>query len=191
MKRLLAALILSVSFPTLAWATQILPMTADDLAKNADLVFVGTCLSRTAPAGTPPHTEYIFKIENAIKGGLEKAATVTLRQWGGTSDATTRVPRLLGMPDYVPGQSYMLYLGAETSAGLRAPVGLGQGVFKVMKRADGTVVVENEWGNRFLFPASGEAPVPTKGKAVGPVRSADHLRLNDLIQSVRKTEGAS
>jgi hypothetical protein len=175
------------------WATQILPQTSDDLAQKADLIFVGTCLTRTVKEGPPVHTEYTFKIETPVKGTLQPGETFTVRQWGNLPGAAASTgiagPRLLGMPSYEPGQSYMLFLGPQSQSGFRAPVGLGQGVFHVTKAADGSTVVQNEMGNRFLFP-SNTAPVVKPGKAVQPPASTvGPLRLNDFIQTIRKSGG--
>lgn len=167
-------------------ATQILPQTSDELSQKADLIFVGTCLTREVKAGPPTHTEYTFKIETPVKGKLHAGETLTLRQWGGLPGAFVKGPRLIGMPSYEPGQMYMLFLGATSQAGFRTPVGLGQGVFRVQKAADGTTVVLNELGNRFLFPAE---PAAKSGKAVQhPSHPPGPLPLNDFIQTIRKTE---
>lgn len=187
-------LILSLMLYSLwGWATQVLPQSADDLSQKADVIFVGTCLTRTVKEGPPVHTEYTFKIETPVKGNVQAGAPFTVRQWGGLPGSASSVklsgPRLLGMPTYEPGQNYMLFLGPESAAGFRVPVGLGQGVFHVVKSADGSTVVQNEMGNRFLFPSEA-APVVKPGKAVQPpARAAGPLRLNDFIQTIRKSEG--
>jgi hypothetical protein len=172
-------------------ATQILPMTAEELSKNAELVFVGTCLSREFRPGNIPATEYTFKIENAVKGGLQTGTLITFRQWGGAPTATRPdipAPRLVGMPVYEPGQSYTLFLGAESQAGLRFPVGGGQGVFRVTK-SGGSTSVKNELDNRFLYPSAAAAK-NAAGKSVRPAGPAGgEVNLNDLIQTVRKTGG--
>ncbi len=189
MKRAMVVLALMGIWCGPALSTQILPMTADDLSRNAELVFVGTCLSREFKAGNIPFTEYTFKIEDAVKGGLQTGAIFTLRQWGAAPAATRPgipAPRLVGMPVYSPGQSYTLFLGPESQAGLRFPVGGGQGVFRVTK-SYGTSSVKNEVDNRFLYPST--APVKT-GKSVRPAGPAGgEINLNDLIQTVRKSGG--
>lgn len=181
--------VLSLIYVRGASATQLLPLTADDLSLKADVVFVGTCLTRTPKEGPLVHTEYTFKIDTVVKGTQQPGSSFTFRQWGSLPGATKSQfagPRLLGMPSYEPGQSYMLFLGGETSEGFRAPVGLGQGVFRVMKAADGSTIVQNELGNRFLYP-SDVAPSISKGKAVAtPSHPSGPLHLNDFIQSLRK-----
>ena len=193
MRRWLIILVIVLGVQTGGWATQVLPQTSEDLAQKADLIFVGTCVTRSVKEGPPVHTEYTFKIETPVKGSLQAGSVLTVRQWGGlpggVSSAKLSGPRLVGMPTYEPGQSYMLFLGPESAAGFRAPVGLGQGVFRVVKSAEGSTVVQNEMGNRFLFPSEA-APVAKSGKAVQPsARAAGPLRLNDFIQTIRKAEG--
>lgn len=193
MRRWLIILVIVLGVQTGGWATQVLPQSSEDLTQKADLIFVGTCLTRTVKDATPVHTEYTFKIETPVKGALQAGEVFTLRQWGGLPNTATPKgltgPRLLGMPSYDPGQSYMLFLGQPTQAGFRVPVGLGQGVFHVTKSADGATVVQNEMGNRFLFPAEA-APVVKSGKAVQPpARAAGPLRLNDFIQTIQKSRG--
>lgn len=170
-------------------ATQILPVTADELSKDADLVFVGTCLSREFRPGNTPYTEYTFKIEDAVKGKLQTGATLAFKQWGaapGAAQPGVSAPRLVGMPTYEPGQHYMIFLGLQSQAGLRFPVGGGQGVFRVTQ-SGGSTTVKNELDNRFLYPAA----APSKGAVGKSIRPAGpvggELQLNDLIQTVRKT----
>lgn len=173
-------------------ATQILPMDEAQLTNSADVIFVGTCLTREVKVGPPVATEYTFKIETAVKGVPQTEPTFTFRQWG-TLPGTTlpkglSAPRLLGMPTYEPGTKYLLFLGPESSVGFRSPVGLGQGVFTVTQAADGSALIQNEMGNRFLFPI--ESLGPKKGKAVGPsAPSAGPLHLDDFLKTVRKTGG--
>lgn len=192
MKRLIAVLLL-VASGSIADATQILPMTADDLSKNAELVFVGTCLSREFKAGNIPYTEYTFKIENAVKGNLVAGAAFNLRQFGaapGTTRPGVPAPRLIGMPVYDPGQSYMVFLGPENQAGLRFPVGGGQGVFRVTK-SGGSTSVKNDLDNRFLYPSAASSTAKSAaGKSIPPAGPVGgEINLNELIQTVRKTGG--
>lgn len=190
MKKWLAVVLILVAAPA-TWATMVLPQSAETLSQKAELIFVGTCLGRVVKAGPPIYTEYSFQIEDAVKGALEPGTTFSLRQWGGTPGqhpaGVKSAPRLIGMPSYVQGERYMLFLGAESQAGLRAPIGLGQGVFRVTTAADGTITVQNEMGNRFLYPAADAA---TTGKSVRPTsRTTGPLRLNEFIQEIRKSGG--
>lgn len=190
MRKMIAAVtfILMLVVGNGGWATQILPRTAVELSNGAELIFVGTCLSREFKPGNIPYTEYTIKIENAIKGDLQPGSTFTFRQWGaapGMARAGIPAPRLVGMPTYELGQTYMLFLGPKNKADLRFPVGGGQGVFRVTKSA-GSSTVKNELDNRFLYPVAAP-PKGREGKSVrpvGPVGGA--LDLNDLIQTVRK-----
>lgn len=186
-------LVLALGMAPATWATMVLPQTAESLTQKAELIFVATCLSQAVKAGPPVHTEYTFKIEEAVKGGLAPGATFTLRQWGGVPGqhpaGVKSAPRLIGMPGYVPWERYMLFLGTESQAGFRAPIALGQGVFRVTKAADGTVTVQNEMGNRFLYPSAAPDDATT-GKSVRPTsRSTGPLRLNEFIHDIRKSGG--
>lgn len=175
------------------WATQILPMTAEELSKDAELVFVGTCLSREVKAGPPVGTEYTFKIETVVKGALQTGSVLTFRQWGALPGTTlpggVSAPKLLGMPVYEVGRKLLLFLGPQSSRGFRSPVGLGQGVFALMQAEDGSTIIQNEMGNRFLFP-TGVVGGVTKGKSLGTsAPPAGPLRLNDFLKTVRNAGG--
>lgn len=177
------------------WATQVLPKSADDLAHDADVVFVGTCLTRDVKAGPPVATEYTFKIETAVKGPVQAGSTFTFRQWGALPGTVLpkglSAPRLLGLPNYEVGRKVMLFLGPVSSAGFRTPIGLGQGVFTVLQAEDGSTIIQNEMGNRFLFPTESGSGA-TGPKAVGaPPRPAGQLHLNDFLQTIRKAGGQS
>jgi hypothetical protein len=166
-------------------ATMVVPQSAQTLTEKAAVIFVGTCQNREVKAGTPDFTEYTFTIETVAKGALQPGEKFVVKQWGGTPPARSARMRIAGMPIYEPGRKYMVFLGPENASGLRAPVGMGQGVFQVLPSADGQTVVQNSLGNRWLFPQGGTV---TPGKSVGPAPSQS-LQLNDFVKTIRSIGG--
>lgn len=62
---------------------------------------------------------------------------------------------LPGMPSFALGEELLLFLSQESSAGLRIPVGLAQGKFRIVRDARGVRTLVREAGELELFdPAS-------------------------------------
>jgi hypothetical protein len=62
---------------------------------------------------------------------------------------------LAGMPSFAPGEEILLFLSEESTAGLRVPVGLAQGKFRIVRDARGVRTLLREEGELELFdPAS-------------------------------------
>jgi hypothetical protein len=137
-------------------------MNLDQLAGNAARVIVGTCLgmSESATAEGIPFTEYSFDVDEVLRGSAGQRLTV--RQFGRPNSAEvngyTQVLKVQGMPSYKPGDRVLLFLTAESSIGLSAPVGLFQGAFKVGTGANGDLEAVNSADNVGLFLGMEELP---------------------------------
>jgi hypothetical protein len=120
-----------------AWA--ILPTTLGDLTASAGRIFWGQCVAAKAEtlqvAGAHiPVIIYTFRVSEYLKGAGPN--TITFRQVGTREGGPRDLGRLAGLPVYVPGTEYVLFLLPESSAGLTSPAGAGQGAFVV---SDGQV----------------------------------------------------
>lgn len=73
-----------------------------------------------------PSTRYTAKVASVLKG--ESAATIEWIQPGGTIDGESLV--IAGIPQFAPGDSFIMFLSEESTAGHRLPIGLGQGAFR-------------------------------------------------------------
>jgi hypothetical protein len=131
-----------------------------ELVQEAQRIFVGVCVAVRDGAlvrpngGSIPYTEYTFVVRDVLKGSLEER--VTIRQFGtrqprptadGRHAVVTRVP---SMPEYEPGEEFLLFLVGDSTLGLTSPVGLAQGAFRITDVAGARVAV-NGFGNAGLF----------------------------------------
>jgi len=157
---------LPFSYP--AFAAMVLLVDLDEMITRADRIFVGTCLSVrqgliSVGGGTLPMTMYTFEVSEPLKG--LPPGQVTFKQVGLSSAQVHVLPEaapgrtfqsplhILGMPEYRPGDEVLLFLTAESSAGLTAPVGLFQGAFFARKDAlSGKKFLSNGIQNAGLVP---------------------------------------
>jgi hypothetical protein len=138
-----------------AQATKLKLVNLEKIAYGAARIFSGTCLrveDITLSESEAPATRYTFRVEDRIKGNV--AETVVLTQIGvrepRVDQGRAHVFRIPGMPVYREGERVMLFLIAESPAGLSSPVGLSQGAFRISER-QGKMTVRNEWNNAGLW----------------------------------------
>lgn len=128
-------------------ATRAVHRNADELARLADRIFVGTCISAEEKHdGSLRFTQYLFAVEEHLKdGGRPTRPLVTVRQLAAPPGGV-----VVGLPSYRPGARYLLMLHADSEIGLTSPVGFAQGAFLLYPSADGERAV-NPLGNLGLF----------------------------------------
>lgn len=115
-------------------------LTIEQMAQQASAVVRGRVgEARTARFGALVYTLHRFEAAEKWKGapiaGLEVAVL------GGTYEGVTY--RFAGAPELKAGDEYVLFLWTGPS-GRTQIVGLSQGVFRVVQRADAAVVVRTE-----------------------------------------------
>jgi hypothetical protein len=108
--------------------------TLKELTNGAARVFRGLCVAAeigTADfAGRPiAATTYVFEVREYLKGGGPR--TLRVRQAGTPRREPNDLGRIAGLPVYVPGNEYVVFLRPESRAGLTSPSGKGRGVFIV------------------------------------------------------------
>lgn len=113
-------------------ATSVLPMSLNEIIDNAPVVFHGICTSNRTERD--PVTNFIvtytsFDVRDALKGDVK--ATHTIKQIGGTLPGGEQSYQAQGIPTFVVGQEYVVYLAGVSSAGFSSPIGLSQGRFTV------------------------------------------------------------
>jgi hypothetical protein len=158
-----------LAFPALlmhAHAGILVHKNVRDLVREADAVFIGSCLAvapgseQFADAGILGYTEYRFEVEEWIKGNPVPGRQIIFRQpralpdrslQGLAGSAVRILSYSLEVPSYVPGQRYLLFLHPANTWGLRSPVGLLQGAFRVEVEGDGGTSVVNGIENLGLF----------------------------------------
>jgi hypothetical protein len=125
-------LLVTVGFLLIMPARQIEAMVVrtlslEEITRRADRIFVGTCvgMSEASSESGQPITEITFKIIDPIKGA--SGDRLTIRQIRGGSGM---------VPGYAVGQEVLLFLHPESATGLTSPVGMGQGMFTILRQGD-------------------------------------------------------
>ena len=174
--RLLALFILTILSSSLG-ATTVQRFQMEDLAGNAERVFVGTCqTASTEQVDGQLFTRYRFAVTETLKGDSRQNLELLLP--GGEARGTrVRIP---GMPVFVPGEELVLFLTAENRLGHAWPVGLAQGKFRIERRgaAKQARVYQELDGLSFY------APTAAKSAATQPV-SLQGLPLDQFLGQVR------
>jgi hypothetical protein len=140
--RIAATILLLSGFAVLNAAT-LERLSVEQMAQQATAVVRGRVgEARAARFGALVYTLYGFETEQLWKGsptpGLEIAVP------GGTYQGVTY--SFGGMPELKAGEEYLLFLWTGPS-GRTQIVGLSQGVFRVLRRAEGVVVMRTDAGD--------------------------------------------
>lgn len=177
---MMAAMLAAITAP--AGAAMILKMNLAQLTDRADAIFRGEVLSAepgkiAIGGGTLPTVTYRLRVDEAFKGQFEAKENAspeveitmlgTLKadaRSGGQTRLTSSLPEV---PKLRVGESYVLFTTAPSASGLRSPVGLGQGSFRIYPGANKTEFAVNELNNLGLF-NGGPAQRSAQG-ADGPV----------------------
>jgi hypothetical protein len=168
MATVLAAMLVTMAAP--AGAAMILKMNLAELTHRADAIFRGEVVSAepgkiSAGGGTLPTVTYRLRIDEAFKGKFEPKGNgspeveITML---GTLKATARSGKqqrltssLPEVPKLLVGESYVLFTTARSASGLRSPVGLGQGSFRIYAGPNKTELAVNQLNNLGLFNSAG------------------------------------
>jgi len=170
-------LVLALGSVSQAYANQAVGINMEDLMK-ANVAFTGVCtkaeasvMERPGKSGGILVTRYTFDVSDVMKGDVPK--TFSFTQWGASREDAARLGMVFiyGPPLYNVGSEYTLFLTSESRIGLRAPVGLGQGKFLVIRDAEGKAMVVNEFNNRSLFRNLPQTKAVTKALKAGGVEA--------------------
>ena len=139
----ITSLILHLLIASPASATSLLPLTLEQLSTRADLIFHGRVIEDTT--ARDKHSGQIatfttFEIIELIKG--KAADRHTIKQIGGHLKETGTTLRIQGVPRYIVGETYVIFLPQQSRLGFSSPLGLYQGSFTV-RTIDGEAVVSN------------------------------------------------
>ena len=134
-------------FVTRAHATQVRPINIEEMTERAATIFAGRCLNVRVehdPKLGRDVTAATFRVERSIKGTA--GTTITVRMpWA----SMVAIPS--GVPSFARGDEVVLFLYGESATGMRAPVGLGQGRFRILTYKHGRRMAMNDVGNRNLM----------------------------------------
>jgi hypothetical protein len=165
-----------------AWATSTLPISLEQLSNRATLIFYGKVISnevkRDKQSGRiATFTE--FEVIDLVKG--KTGNTHTIKQIGGHLQETGTIIRIPGVPEFVTGNDYVVFLPEKSDHGFCSPLGLQQGSFDVVT-VNGEQIVDN--GHQLAAKSahsSGSVQVPLAVNASNPSQA----RLVDFINTVR------
>ena len=128
-------------------ATSLMVMNLEDLVGHSQRIFSAVCQSVSSgfDENNLPYTRYSFWVTDSIQGVVNQQV-VEIKQFGLSEpiplgNGVTRVSRIEGMPRYIPGQEYLLFLNQESRLGFSSPIGLIQGAFQVQGRGTSRTVV--------------------------------------------------
>ena len=177
---LITCLTLNMLIASPASATSLLPLTLEQLSTRASLIFYGRVIENsTARDKQSGHiaTYTGFEVIELIKG--HAAGRHTIKQIGGHLKETGTTLRIQGVPRYVVGESYVIFLPEKSSLGFSSPLGLHQGSFTV-NTIDGEAIVSN--GQRLEQETHArDLSLPVAVKASNRAQA----RLGDFIDTIK------
>lgn len=104
-----------------------------------------------------PCTRLVLSVERDLLGATRGPFDVRL-PGGILPDGSGLL--LAGMPRVLPGEEVVLFLSEESNAGLRVPVGLAQGKFRIERDAHGARTVVRDGAELELFDVASGAAGP-------------------------------
>jgi hypothetical protein len=181
LSRMAAAMLAVITVP--AGAGMVLKMNLSQLTDRAEAIFRGHVLSAepgkiSIGGGTLPTVTYRLRVDEAFKGKFdakENAAPEVEITMLGTHKASVRSGNQIRLSSSLPevpklsvGEDYVLFTTAPGKSGLRSPVGLGQGSFRIFFGPNKTELAVNELNNLGLFDGGASAQRAAQGPE-GPV----------------------
>ncbi len=174
-----------------ASAASVRPLDLNEIIDTAAVAFEGTCVSNWSEREAKTNlvvTYTTFAVKDTLKG--DARGTYVIKQIGGTMPAGQLSFRVYGVPTFVVGEDYVVFIAGVSAAGFSSPIGLEQGSFKVLKDEAGPKVTN---GRDFREMTAGmpsaalpEATAKALSVAQGPVRRLD---LDEFKQLVRAHAG--
>ena len=146
LRRCFTTVVLALSI-TKAGATQSRVVNIEEMTERATTIFAGRCLDvrvESDPTLGVDVTVARFRVQRSVKGTAGSTITVRMPWLGGTAIPT-------GVPSFERGDEVVLFLYGESAIGMRAPVGLGQGRFRIVADKQGRSMAINDVGNRNLM----------------------------------------
>lgn len=148
-------LVIGASLTIPSQATSLKLMNIEDIVRHSERIFTGVCLTEFNGLDETnlPCTIYSFRATSVIHGDIDDV--VVIKQFGlkrpiEMGNGLRNVTQVPGMPQYVPGQEYLLFLNNESSLGFCAPIGFYQSLFLVQGKGTRRTVI-NGFNNANLF----------------------------------------
>lgn len=177
-------IILNIFSVSTASATSLLPLSLEQLSTRATLIFYGTVISNEVIKDEKSGriaTFTNFSINELIKG--EAGSTHMIKQIGGYHASSKTRLLIHGVPEFLTGKDYVIFLPEKSTLGFSSPLGLHQGRFTITT-VDNETIVSN--GQRLDQPASAKqlrstSQIPLAVRADNPSQAY----LGDFINTVR------
>jgi hypothetical protein len=189
-----------------AQAQALIHKNIEALVREAETILVGTCVSANEGIDTSydigplGYVEYVFSVEEWVKGGVAGSYTKVIRQPRPLADGPFAglasfqnlaiSASFAQTPSYTPGQRYTLFLYTANEWGLTAPVGSIQGVFTFTKDAEGESCLVNGINNLGLFQnvdiTRSDAHMNSMASAQARTLESNHpVRVASLLSTAR------
>jgi len=175
-------LILSLLCALPATATSLLPLSLTQLSTRADLIFYGKVISneiKKDEVSGQIATFTKFEIIETIKG--DASSTHTIKQIGGFDKNSNTRLMVRGVPRFITGAEYVVFLPKKSSLGFCSPLGLHQGSFSVTTENDEKVISNGRTLTQHENTTKQNVQIPLAVRADKPSQS----RLDDFINTVR------
>lgn len=158
-----------------ARSTTVEELTSAELVARSELIVWGDVVSVRSgwdDRRTRIFTQVEVTSREALKGDVTR---VTLKLPGGEADGLVSV--IHGMPQFREGEEVVVHLsGRHPRSGVRVPIGLGQGVHRVLRPASGPVMAARD---------TRELHLVRPGVAGGQPGTTSEVELETLLRSIR------
>ncbi len=133
LKKNLLILLLLQSVLFYVHAASVLNLNIEQLTNDASVVFNGRCISNQVEFDSTTNfvvTYTTFEILESIKG--TSSLTHTIKQIGGNLPDRELQTNWPGVPSFIVGNEYVVFLPPVSKLGFSTPVGMDQGKFNVL-----------------------------------------------------------
>src|SRR5258706_13109238 len=130
--RIAAILCCALAYLSPAHAASVVPLYLDEMIDTSAVAFEATCTGNRAERARETNlvlTYTPFEVREVLKGFAP--TTHVIKQIGGALPEESVQYRVDGIPTFIPGEDYVVFLAGVSSAGFSSPIGLAQGKFSV------------------------------------------------------------
>ncbi len=182
-KKIIIAWALALVVATGATAATVRPLLLDEIIDSAATAFQGRCIANRTEIDAATNlvvTYTTFEISDVLKGKV--ATTHVIKQIGGTLPDGMSGMLVHGVPRFVVGEEYVVFLAGVSSLGFSSPIGLGQGNFSVQQSATGKTIAT---GADFRE-LTAKMPLAAVANAGKPVRQLGLEAFKEMARSHAK-----
>ncbi len=141
LKQFIVACALALALAGSAGAASVRQLLLDEIIDTSAVAFQGTCTANRTEREAKTNlivTYTTFDVNDVLKGKLN--ATHTIKQIGGVMPTGESSFVVHGVPTFVVGEEYVVFLAGVSPSGFSSPIALEQGKFTVQQNAKGKTV---------------------------------------------------